>query len=110
MVSVLICHTGQPALACANCSEARLLNGQANLLGDAGTILGINLVEVREDALLDVASALAQATSDVVDDLLAHGVIEDVAEEGAGLLVVRVGVLVSVATSLASERDSWAQA
>ena len=84
-------------------SESGLLDWQTNLLGDARTVLGINLVEVRENALLDVAAALAQATGDVVDGLLAHGVVEDVAEEGARLLVVGVGVLVGVASRLALE-------
>ena len=84
------------------CSESGLLDGQTNSPGDAGTVLGVDLVEVGEDALLDVAAALAQATSDVGDSLCSHLIVEDSAEEGARLLVVGVGMLVGVAASLAN--------
>ena len=87
----------------AECSEARLLNGESNSLGDTCTVLGVDLEEVREDALLDVTTALAEATRDVVHHLLAHGVVEDLAEEFAGLLVVGVGVLVGIAASRANQ-------
>ena len=87
----------------AECSEARLLNGESNSLGDTCTVLGVDLEEVREDALLDVTTALAEATRDVVHHLLAHGVIEDVAEEVAWLFVVGVGVLVGIAASRANQ-------
>jgi hypothetical protein len=56
---------------------------------------------VLDHALLDVATALTQTTRDIGDNLLPHGIVEDIAEEGAGLLVVRVRVLVGVAASLA---------
>jgi len=83
-------------------SEARLLDGEPDPLGDACAVLRVDLVEVGEDALLNVPTALTEATRDVVHDFLAHGVVEDVAEEGTRLLVVRVRVLVSVAASLAN--------
>ena len=82
-------------------SESGLLNGEADGPGDAGTVLGVDLVEVGKDALLDVATALAQATSDVGDNLCSHRIVEDIAEEGARLLIVSVGVLVGVTASLA---------
>ena len=85
-------------------SESGLLDGDADGLGDACTVLGVDLVEVGKDALLDVAAALAQSTRDVGDDLCSHCIVEDIAEEGAGLLVVGVGVLVGVTASLANHR------
>ena len=85
-------------------SESRLLDGEADGLGDAGTVLGVDLVEVGKDALLDVAAALAQATSDVGNDLCSHLVVEDITEEGTRLLVVGVGVLVGETASLANHR------
>ena len=42
-------------------SEAWLLDWESNLLCDAGTVLGVDLVEVLDDALLDVTAALAEA-------------------------------------------------
>ena len=50
-----------------------------------------------DHALLDVATALAEATSDVGDGLLAHSIVENLAEESARLLVVVVGMCVRIA-------------
>lgn len=87
----------------ASCSQSGLLDGEADRLGDARSVLRVDLVEVREDALLDVAAALAETTRDVLDDLSAHLVVKDLAEKDARLLVVGVRVLVLVAAGLAIE-------
>lgn len=86
----------------AICSQPGLLDGQANELSDATSVFGIDLVEMLDHALLDVAAALAETASDVSDCLCTHFVVEDFAEELARLLVVVVGVLVRVATGLAN--------
>ena len=83
----------------AACSESRLLDWEANGLGNTGTVLGVNLVEVRKDTLLDVTAALAESTGNIFDDLCSHVVIEDLAEELTRLLVVGVGVLVWVSSN-----------
>lgn len=62
----------------------------------------VDLVEVLDDTFLDISAALAEATRDVVHDLLSHGVVIDLAEEGTGLLVVGVRVRELVATGLAN--------
>lgn len=87
----------------AACSESRLLDWEANGLGNTGTVLWVNLVEVRKDTLLDVTSALAESTGDIFDDLGSHVVVEDLAEELTRLLIVGVGVLVGIASSLTDE-------
>jgi len=83
------------------CSQSGLLNGESDALGDTSAVLGVNLVQMLDEALLDISTALTESTRDVVHDLLAHLIIEDLAEEGAWLLIVVIGVGVSVATGLA---------
>lgn len=50
--------------------------------------------------LLNILAAFAESTGDVVDNTLALGVVEDLAEELTSLLVVIVRVIVSVAADL----------
>jgi len=83
-------------------SQPGLLDGKSDQFGDTGTVFGINLVKVLNHAFLDIATALAKASSHVGDSLLTHSVVENVAEESTRLLIIGVGVLVGVATSLAS--------
>jgi len=71
------------------------LNSEA--LSDAGSVFVVDPVEMRQDALLDVLAAPAQATRGVAHDTLALRVVEDLVEQGGGLLVVGVRVLVVVA-------------
>lgn len=54
---------------------------------------------MREHALLDVASAAAETSGNVLDDNFAHVVVKDLVEECAWLLVVGVGVIVSIAAN-----------
>lgn len=55
-----------------------------------------------DHALLDITTALAKRAGKVLDDLLAHGVVKDIAEQVARLLVVVVGVRVGVPSGLAN--------
>ena len=83
-----------------DCSESWGLDGESDELGNACTVLWVHLVEVLNHALLNVTTAFAETTSDVSDSLLTHLLVENLAEEGARLLVVIVLVLVSVAAGL----------
>jgi len=55
---------------------------------------------VSNKTLLNILAAFAESTGDVVDNTLALGVVEDLAEELTSLLVVIVRVIVSVAADL----------
>lgn len=85
------------------CSESGLLNRHANGLGNSSSVFGVNLVEVWKDTLLDVASALTESSSDVLDDLGSHLVVEDLAEELTRLLIVGIWVCEGIATGFTDE-------
>lgn len=82
------------------CSELGSLDGETDVLGNARSVLSVDLEQVGNETFLDVSAALAESTGNVVDNTLALGVVEDIAEEATGLLVVVVGVVVGVAADL----------
>lgn len=87
---------GEVSVVSARCSQLGSLNGEADGFGDAISVLGVDLEEVRNESLLDVSAAFAEAAGDVSNDTGTLGVVEDLAEELTRLFVVGVGVSVLV--------------
>lgn len=81
-----------------------LLGGQAECLGNAISILLVDLIEVGEDALLDISAATAETSCDVFYDDGPHSVVEDFAEEFTRLFIVSVGVVVHIASKTPTDR------
>ena len=72
------------------------MHGQTDLCCNSRTVFGVNLVEVSDESFLDVFAASTKRARDVVDQVSAVFLGQDLPEEGARLLVVVVGVLVGV--------------
>ena len=75
------------------------------MFGNSSSVFVVDLVEVGEHALLDVASGLTKEATDVGNDIFAVLVREDLSEKSAGLLIVVVGVLVGVSATFSLELD-----
>jgi hypothetical protein len=87
----------------ADPSESSFLHWEADLGGNAGSVLVVDLVEVSDESLLDVTTALAERAGEVLNQVSAVGVVVDLSEEGARLLVVVVRVLVWVSADSAAD-------
>jgi len=81
-------------------SHSSDVEGNTDTLGDAFTINGVDLVEELALALLNVLLALAEETTDVLNDSITVRVIEDLVPEFAWLLIVSVRVNLIVTTDL----------
>lgn len=88
------------------CSELCFVNGHSDLCGDTCSVLFIDLEEVGEHALLNILSALAEATSDVLNNSSSHSIIVNSTEKFSGLFVVVVRVVVGVTTDSSRVRSS----
>jgi hypothetical protein len=83
----------------AFCSELGFVDGKTELGGNTCSILFINLEEMGEHALLDILSAFAETTCDVLDNDSSHSVIINSTEKISRLLVVVVRVSMGVTTN-----------
>jgi len=79
------------------------LSGDSEFLGNSGTHVWVDLVEVSDHDFLDALSALSERAANVGHPVFSVGLREDLSPESSWLLVVVVRVGVSVSSDVAVE-------